>query len=414
MESKHILRIISTACFLNMFLLLAPVTMHSQWVETKGDISHSLVLTMVVRDSTIFAGTHWHGVFRSSDNGEHWKSINKGLTNTEVNSIVISDTTLFAGTLGGGVCSSTNNGESWTMANNGLTNLYVNALALNGTTLFAGTYGSGVFRSTDNGRNWQAVNTGLTKQQVLSLVVVGKALFAGVGADGIFLSFDNGESWKEVNADLADKPYPGIPYISSLAVVDSTIYAAGMLSGGIFRSTDYGENWKLVTKGLIDTWVESLGGNGTALFAGTKDGGVFRSIDKGENWSHLGLDSTPIKALVVRGTMLFAAPHGKNVWKYENILSAEAPNNSSSIQNQILCHPNPATSTLSIKRNERTFSTHLPVEYSISNILGVKILEFERIDSEFSIPISTLSTGVYSLVGQQGKERNATLFSIIR
>ncbi len=68
------------------------------------------------------------------------------------------NTTLYAGTKFGGVYKSTTSAASWTAVNNGLTNFNVQALAINPnppSTLYAGTAGGGVFKSTDSGATWK-------------------------------------------------------------------------------------------------------------------------------------------------------------------------------------------------------------------------------------------------------------------
>ena len=81
----------------------------------------------------IFAGT-FGGVFRSTDNGDHWVAVNNGLEFPFVISLAVDCgvETSFAGTFeGGGVYRSTDDGENWTLVDNGLTNTYVTALAIN-------------------------------------------------------------------------------------------------------------------------------------------------------------------------------------------------------------------------------------------------------------------------------------------
>jgi len=75
--------------------------------------------------------------------------------------------TLYAGTDFGGVFKSTNGGDNWTAMNIGIntgqSNIFVQALALNPNTpetLYAGT-SSGVFKSTDVGASWMAMNSGV-------------------------------------------------------------------------------------------------------------------------------------------------------------------------------------------------------------------------------------------------------------
>src|SRR5262245_24423986 len=75
--------------------------------------------------------------------------------------LAASGTTVFAASARAGVFRSTNNGASWTSVNSGLTDLTVLALAFGGTSVFAGTNSGGVFRSTNDGASWTAVDNGL-------------------------------------------------------------------------------------------------------------------------------------------------------------------------------------------------------------------------------------------------------------
>ncbi|MEJ5352753.1 MAG: T9SS type A sorting domain-containing protein, partial [Melioribacteraceae bacterium] len=59
--------------------------------------------TFAFSGTNIFAGSYSAGVFLSTDNGSSWNSINTGLTDTDVLSLAIKDDTLFAGTFSSGV-----------------------------------------------------------------------------------------------------------------------------------------------------------------------------------------------------------------------------------------------------------------------------------------------------------------------
>lgn len=41
-------------------------------------------------------------------------------------------------------------------------------------------------------------------------------------------------------------------------------------------------------------------------------------------------------------------------------------------------------------------------------------MRFERMEQNFSIPISTLAAGIYVVTAQQGVERSSTVFSVAR
>ena len=73
--------------------------------------------------------------------------------------------TLYAGTDYAGVFKSTNGGGTWNPINSGLSDGYVNALAIdpgNSNIVYAGTLLGGVFKSTNGGDTWNPINSGMT------------------------------------------------------------------------------------------------------------------------------------------------------------------------------------------------------------------------------------------------------------
>jgi hypothetical protein len=112
-----------------------------------------------------------------------------------VNSIVVCDTSIFAGTYRGGVFLSTNNGTSWNTINTGLTDLNIFDLAVSGKNLFAGTQLGGIFLSTNNGTSWASVNAGLANSPVWALMVIDEDLFAGT-------SGSTGSVWKRPLSEM--------------------------------------------------------------------------------------------------------------------------------------------------------------------------------------------------------------------
>src|SRR5438046_2299576 len=90
----------------------------SRWVRTSGIDAGASVLALVVKDTSLFAGTiGGGGVWRSRDNGATWAAANAGLTSMVVEAVAVSGTDLFAGTDGGGVFRSVDDGTTWTPAN---------------------------------------------------------------------------------------------------------------------------------------------------------------------------------------------------------------------------------------------------------------------------------------------------------
>ena len=195
---------------------------NAQWVQTNGPYGRT-VNCFAVQGSNIFAGTYEFGVYRSSDNGEHWLAVNNGLTDNTVISFLVTGNSIFAGT-DNGLFRSTDSGDNWIAVNTGFPGppwpASIKALAVIGTKLFAADFffnGGGVFISTDNGTSW--TNTNLTNPFTEALAVSGSNLFAGTNGYGIFISTDNGNQWTNVNNGLTDT------VVSALAVNGNNIFA---------------------------------------------------------------------------------------------------------------------------------------------------------------------------------------------
>jgi photosystem II stability/assembly factor-like uncharacterized protein len=242
------------------------------------------------------------GVFRTTDGGDRWTSVNNGLTNPYIRVLAVSGTSLIAGT-SGGVFHSTDNGTNWAPVSSGLTDTSIGALAVSGRVTFAGTENGGIYRSTDYGKNWSVANNRVVNTAWVAALAVsssGTKLFAGTDA-GVFLSTDSGATWTATGAT-------GNP-IWALAVSGTSLFAG--IGEGVFQSTNDGADWSAVDNGLnYRGLLHSFAVSGTSLFAGTWGGGVFFSRDNGTNWTAVndGIvpDNVMINALVAPGANVFA------------------------------------------------------------------------------------------------------------
>ncbi len=217
----------------------------------------------------VFAGTGGSGIYRSTNEGLNWASVNSGLTNLSVTSLAGSDTNLFAGTWMGGVFLSTNNGSLWIEVNGGLTNPIILSLAANPLNVFAGTYGGGIFVSSNNGTEWSSANSGLTDLIINTLAIAGETVFAGTTSRGVFRTTDNGSSWKQVNSGLTDTS------ISTISVLGINIFTS--TQSGVFLSSNNGDSWLNVSSGLPNNYpVLSFAFDSTYIYAGLYYGGVWR------------------------------------------------------------------------------------------------------------------------------------------
>jgi photosystem II stability/assembly factor-like uncharacterized protein len=285
----------------SLFVVLSATLLHAQPLQWTEEGTPFGALSIAVNGTTIFAGTHYQGIFRSLDNGINWKHLYTSTINepiTDVNSLAIDGMIIFAGT-NQGLYISSDNGDTWlpsaVMAGQQILFTFVN-----GSTVFAGGDG-GIYRSTNEGNSWKAL-----KQSGSCMAVNGSTLYLGADYNpGFFHSTDNGDSW------IAAKWYPASTDWTtySIAVLRNAIFAAVRIgnypSGNtfeVYRSMDSSKTWNALGQ---NSQINCLAVIGDTLFAGSEAGLVTRSTDLGNTWT------VPIGDvcydLAVAGSTLYAA-----------------------------------------------------------------------------------------------------------
>lgn len=290
--------------------LLSPNT-YAQWTKINSFSGWS-VSAFVVSGTNIFAGTDYHGIYLSTNNGTSWNAVNNGLEEgTSINTLVISGSNIFAGAASRGVFLSTNNGTSWSAVNNGITNRYISSLVVSGRDLIAGCWGDGVYLSTNNGLSWTPtglVSTPSNRYYIRCLLISGSNLYAGTEGDGVFLSTNNGTSWNAVNYGLTSGS------TNSLVILGTNLLAA--TGNGIFLTTNNGISWRGINTSQTETNIYSLAVSGTNLFAAAGNT-VFLTTNNGVSWSEVnnGLTGTYVISLAISGTNLFVGTYNDGVWR---------------------------------------------------------------------------------------------------
>jgi hypothetical protein len=342
--TSGILPFCRTASFPRLYILVTLLCVGTrfvmgQWIQTNGP-GGTWITDIALRGSDLLVATYGAGIFRSSDGGNSWDSLNTGLTNQYVKCLGIVGTNLYAGTEGiinGGIFRSTDDGAHWAAVNAGLAATQVFDIVSIDGNIFAGTYDGGVFLSTDEGSHWDSVNVGLTNKSVIDLAVKGRDLFAVCWfyyGPSVFLSTNNGASWTAANVGI-----PASVPASALVVIDQDLLA-GTNEGGVYRSTDNGRNWGSIRDGSgMDyfrcmTVTQDSIGHTRIFFGGTHrdseghDWGVaLLSTDGGSSWSDIseGLLLNSVNDIGVSGAFVFAGTGTAGVWKrpLSEITSAE-------------------------------------------------------------------------------------------
>lgn len=270
---------------------------------------HSVSLFAGSNGSLFATGRYGDGIFRSTDNGESWQSINNGLLSDVPSGLRVSTVAeneygvLFAGTEIDGVFKSTDNGDSWTEIG---VPISIKTTCIKGSYVFAsGTPSSGLgylHRSTNNGTSWRRVNLGTTSGVNDVVIDLSGNVFVATSSAGLKKSSDNGLTWNNVSFPQTD--------LRSLAVNSNNYIFVGTSGNGIYKSIDNGNSWTQsdggVTNVAVSITISKSSKNFDYIFAGTlglDPGGVYQSTDNGTTWIKPSnqLDVYTITSLAVNG-----------------------------------------------------------------------------------------------------------------
>lgn len=268
-------------------------------------------------DQTVFAGSAYGGLFKSSNagsSGPEWRRVNSGLEPewVAVRSIIMSprypvDRTVYVGTDGGifkGVEAADGN-MRWSTISGGLLRRDVRALAISPNFLqdnivFAASWGNDLYRLRNGGDQsiWvpqRRIINGLWTWAV-DLTQDG-VLFAGTWGTGPHWPSIVGRNVLSGIQGWEFPTLPGSPGGEATAFAISPTYCAGyeVFAGswdrGLFKSTDAGASWSSVPlPATVPIRSISLSPNYAAdrtLFVATWGAGIFRSLDGGATWGQI-------------------------------------------------------------------------------------------------------------------------------
>ena len=386
---------------------------NAQWQQTNYSFGGYIFTNCMATNGTdVYVSNDSSGIYRTTDNGNTWSTVNNGLPiNPNVQALAISGTNIFAGLSYYGLYLSTNDGNSWTHLTNGLPTGFFSpsAFAISRSNIFVGTgirsstaSQNGIYLSTNNGSNWIAVNNGLpANDNITTLAISGTNIFAGTESHGIFLSTNNGSNWIAANGTLFSTNT-----IESLAIKNSNVFVTSSSSsqGGIYLSANNGSSWSTANNGIsfaqyctfyaIAINSSNVFTAGLSLMSGSNV--VYLSNNDGSNWTNFsnGLPAwsgnNTIKSLVVNNLNVFAGTQDGKVWSraLSKITGIEKNNTSENI----VIFPNPAQNEITIQNPIATTNSLI----SIRNIQGQELIKENINQNSISkIDISNLDNGVY-------------------
>jgi photosystem II stability/assembly factor-like uncharacterized protein len=263
------------------------------------------------------------GIYKTSDNGANFQSLNNTLSLTQFVSIARHPTNVsmvYGGTQDNGTQRRIGPTEWEDIASGDGGNLVINPV--NPSTFFV-TYVNGVVWRLDNdgtsGTNTIATgstfkNAGGTNERVAfypPLVGNGVTSQIYIGTQRVWTTTDLGGSWNPTG-DTPDLTRGSPDVLSAIGVAKSNpnVIYTGSEQGRVMVSTDGGQNWTEVTTGLPNRFVTSIkvdyNNPATAYLtvSGFGSGHVFKTTNTGANWTDVsgvigsgGLPNIPVNTL---------------------------------------------------------------------------------------------------------------------
>ncbi len=212
-----------------------------------------------------------------------------------------------------------------------------------------------VHKSTNDGQSWETISPDLTRNDKSKLGPSGgpitkdntsveyyatifalapspkdaNVLWAGSDDGLVHVTRDGGAHWTNVTPkDLPDWALISIidasPHDPGTAFVAATRYKLDDFAPYLYKTTDYGKSWQKIVAGIpagqFVRTVRQDPAQANLLYAGGEFG-LYASVDGGAHWQSLQLNMpiVPIHDLVVKGTDLVAATHGRSFWILDDL-----------------------------------------------------------------------------------------------
>ena len=268
----------------------------------------SIQTLVVTGDGIVYAGSFGMGLFRSTDKGQSWELLNRGLTDPFLLCLAVTPGQhVYAGTMRGGAYRLSLKGEQWESISQGLEETEVKSLLVRGETVYAGT-GQGVYRWNEAERRWVKTGDGLEQVLVPGLAILedGRLLAAtsGKGLHHLQTEQAGPSKWIDSQSIFVD-PRERLPhrYLRVIAVNQAQHIFLGTQDGGIFRSTDRGVSWSSLSRNLPNDSIRGIIPIEADVIVATGKG-VFRWKDDQQRWIEMneGLTKLAVQSLTIAKT----------------------------------------------------------------------------------------------------------------
>ncbi len=301
-------------------LMICIQTIHGQWLPTGGPTRGGYVADLCISGSYIFACDGENGVFRSTDSGVSWDTVNSGLINKYIRCLAVKGNDIYAGghdqDMDGEnfIFLSSDSGKTWKSFDSGFPkfqyNMSIYSIEVCGDDLFAVT-SNDIFRSVDNGLTWTAGDSGLVypldtlmynskRYEISDVTVSGDTIFA-LSENDIFVSYDSASNWTSINTkEIACSSF------TSVALAGNNLFVG--THEGVYKSTNCGQDWSSANFTLANLEILNLFSKGDTIYATNQQGALtqlYRSGDNGKSWTAINKFTNWVGAIYVRGDDVF-------------------------------------------------------------------------------------------------------------
>lgn len=194
-----------------------------------------------------------------------------------------------------------------------------------------------LFISSNFGRTWEAPagDLDLTKgnRDVLNTIAVSSVdpntIYTGSAQGRVMLSRNGGKTWVDITAGLPNRAITDIE-IDPSNPATAFLTVSGYGSGHIFKTTDFGTTWKNVSANVADVPANAVlidPKSSQIVYLGT-DIGCYRSTDGGETFSEFnaGLPPVVVAAFTSQASGLVQlSTYGRGVYELKTVADTQAP-----------------------------------------------------------------------------------------